>query len=50
MKIRIINGSDYDLLVFFCPGCKLEHPYTINSKTRPSWTWNGDSEKPTLII
>lgn len=48
MKTKILTGETYDVLIFFCPGCGLEHPYTINSKTRPNWNWNGDLEKPTL--
>ena len=37
-----------DLLSFQCPGCGEEHTVRINSAERPSWTWNGDVERPTL--
>lgn len=48
MKTRLIKGSDRDLIIFHCPGCKTEHPFIINSKSRPNWNWNGDFEKPTF--
>lgn len=48
MKTQILKGKDYDLLIFYCPGCQRIHPFTLNSKTRPNWIWNGNLEKPTL--
>lgn len=46
-------------VVFWCPGCKLTHPYRIVKPGRSEaevraifpngcWTWNGDLEKPTF--
>lgn len=38
-------------LVFFCPGCKFYHSFTIelgSDKNKPLWTWNEDLEKPTF--
>jgi hypothetical protein len=32
-----------DVLVFFCVGCHCKHNVSI-----PRWTWNGDTEKPTI--
>lgn len=36
------EGSEIDLLQFFCPGCKTVHH--VNS----GWEFNGDFEKPTI--
>ena len=35
-------------LVFFCPGCRYYHSFTIERQTHPVWTWNGSMEKPTF--
>ncbi len=31
--------------VFFCPGCKCDHPFTVGPN---GWTWNGSMDKPTF--
>jgi hypothetical protein len=45
------------LLVFFCPGCKYDHPFHVPPQRReprvdgspaPLWDWNGSMEKPTF--
>lgn len=39
----------YEGLTFWCPGCKHAHSITtqvFDGKGRPSWSWNGDAEKP----
>lgn len=45
-----LNGGD--LLAFWCPGCKEEHPYRISPEpqrpTAPVWSFNGDYSKPTF--
>lgn len=34
---------------FWCPGCKHHHHFSCNtSGKRPSWTFNGNLEKPTF--
>jgi hypothetical protein len=34
---------------FECPGCGIGHaPYTKNRPGAPTWTFNGDIEKPTF--
>lgn len=35
---------------FWCPGCKETHVIRVRQAEgeRPSWTWNGDAERPTF--
>lgn len=35
-------------LLFYCPGCKYYHSFTIERAIQPVWTWNGNMEKPTF--
>lgn len=35
-------------LVFFCPGCRSNHPFRVESKDRPNWEWNGSFDLPTF--
>lgn len=52
------DGITYDVLMFVCPGCVVGEPFDghqgihmlpVNSEVKkPSWTWNGDLEAPTL--
>lgn len=37
-----------ELVLFFCPGCKENHPYEINAPGGAGWTWNGSHDKPTF--
>lgn len=47
-KLTSTNGVDV-AYVFYCPGCKNEHPFTVVSKNgSPQWFFNGDLEKPTF--
>ena len=48
-KTQLLENDDgtHKLLVFWCPGCQREHPFTVASTTRNPWTWNGDRERPT---
>lgn len=64
MKSKLIRQTDkgvsYDALVFVCPGCKAGGPegydgihiLPVNAENlglaKPSWTFNGDLELPTL--
>lgn len=32
---------------FFCPGCKCHHGISTKAPA-PTWSWNGDVEKPTF--
>lgn len=59
MKSMIVGVDDhsvtYDCLAFVCPGCtELDggtglHMLAVNTdKHQPSWTWDGDLEKPSL--
>ena len=45
MKIRADNHGDVRVCVFYCPGCKYHHAFTIG---QDGWTWNGDIDKPTF--
>lgn len=62
MKAKLITqtheGITWDSLMFVCPGCVAGgpegyegvHTLPVNSEVKqPSWTWNGDLEKPTLM-
>ena len=33
---------------FWCPGCKHSHLVYIDGGGKPSWSWNGDVNKPTF--
>ena len=61
MKTKLVNrltkdGVSYQSLMFMCPGCKVWgasglHILPVNvsgSIDRPSWTWDGNLELPTL--
>jgi hypothetical protein len=37
-----------DMVSFVCPGCERRHHLPVNRHERPSWSWNGDVERPTL--
>jgi hypothetical protein len=37
-----------DMYLFYCPGCKSSHVFYINVPKMPSWTFNGNMEKPTF--
>lgn len=42
-----VNGDQ--LLLFHCPGCGMAHgPRVIGTRPGASWTWNGDTGRPTL--
>jgi hypothetical protein len=42
-RVESDDGSEV-LVLFFCPGCRNEHPFTVktNIPGRPVWEWNGD--------
>lgn len=43
---KVAKGMPDKHLVW-CPGCDELHGLAVDSKERPSWTWNGDPDKPT---
>lgn len=43
MKARRGEGNH---LVFWCPGC--DHPHAITYDVPNGWTWNGDTDRPTI--
>lgn len=45
---RILERSDYNKLMFECPGCRMYHAINVSDDTEPRWVWNGDVEKPTF--
>ena len=54
-KVRHQNdhGVVYEALAFVCPGCASFggtglHVLPITSVKQPSWTWDGNTEMPTL--
>lgn len=50
------HGDTYDTLVIWCPGCAYGRdagglhmlPVTGDASKRPTWTWDGDLDAPTL--
>lgn len=52
-RVTLVDGQKY--LAWRCPGCKTEHIVPVdglppNGKAkRPQWSWDGDTDKPTLI-
>lgn len=46
-RITSQDGSNV-LMVFECPGCGIDHAFTVESPTRPRWDWNNDMVKPTF--
>jgi len=40
---KSVNGY-----VFLCPGCDALHAVRVGSSEGPSWTFNGDPERPTF--
>jgi len=47
---RITDQEDKtEAWLFDCPGCGIGHaPYTKNTPGGPTWTFNGDVERPTF--
>jgi hypothetical protein len=43
-----VNKYGEHLFAIMCPACGYEHPFTVGSKTRPNWTFNGNFERPTF--
>jgi hypothetical protein len=41
--------DDISLYVFFCPGCKYDHPFRVKPQgARPVWSFNGNVNEPTF--
>lgn len=34
--------------LFYCPACQEGHFFQTEPGPQPHWTWNGDTEKPTV--
>lgn len=50
-KVERITDQDdtVEAWMFDCPGCGIGHaPYTKNRPGAPTWSFNGDVEKPTF--
>jgi hypothetical protein len=44
-KLRIVSGG---CVAFYCPGCKRYHTINVDGSQYPTWTFNGDYDKPTV--
>ena len=44
---NILRGTDHGL-AFHCPGCNAVHIVNTRPGNGPTWTWDGNVEKPTL--
>lgn len=43
------EGGKEVLYLFWCPGCRRSHPYTVETeRDRPRWQFNGDESCPTF--
>jgi hypothetical protein len=42
------NQDDVSGYFVECPGCKISHVIYTNNAKGPSWTFNGDFQKPTF--
>jgi hypothetical protein len=47
-KLRKATGSDCMRIMHWCPGCNEVHGYRINAPDRPSWSFDGNWENPTI--
>jgi hypothetical protein len=50
-KFDVIDKDNNPLYVqyrFWCPGCEEIHTYRVGAKDRPTWTFDGNMEKPTF--
>lgn len=45
--VLIEETPEANEMAFWCPGCKIYHQVRVRGP-RPCWTWNGDTERPTL--
>jgi hypothetical protein len=44
----VLRNVEGDGLMFWCPGCDGAHMIRHGDGPRPSWSWNGNAEKPTF--
>lgn len=44
----ILRGLDGGRVAFQCPGCQRPHPINIAGGPGPSWSYNGNVDKPTF--
>lgn len=47
-KLYSLRSGETRILLFYCPGCDGAHPYHVGNPTGPTWSWNGDGDKPTF--
>lgn len=45
MRVRELIGGGQ---IYYCPGCKGTHSLNISKTSKPSWTYNGNPERPTF--
>ena len=38
------------ILLFYCPGCKQNHPFNIDIPGKPNWVWNQDGDLPKIVL
>lgn len=50
MKLRRakVEGQVGEHYLFYCPGCKEMHRFQVGVANGPSWTFDGNMEKPTF--
>ena len=46
MKVLKLLGNK--MASFWCPGCNCLHTINYGEDNNPSWTWNGDQDKPSF--
>lgn len=44
--MKVIHTGN--VVQFQCPGCGLTHMLNLDAEFSPSWTFNGDTDRPTL--
>lgn len=48
-KLRnAISGGGVRTIIHWCPGCEQAHSIRIAGPSGPTWTFNGDYERPTF--
>lgn len=45
---RVLRRANDFTFMHYCPGCKSTHQFWVNPPSGPSWTYDGNAEKPTV--
>jgi hypothetical protein len=45
---KVLRSLEGGCVAFRCPGCDEMHMIRVDAAHGPSWTWNGDAERPTF--